>query len=185
MSLSKTIQALKNGQTLLYPTDTIWGLGCDATNAQAVAKIYQLKQRLDSKALIVLVKDLEMLEKYVVDIPTTVFAFLAKKMKPLTIIYPTAQHLASNLIASDGSIAIRIPEHDFCQALLTAFDKPIVSTSANISGEPSPTSDFETVSQAIKDKVDCIAKVDNPVKSVQPSTILKINLDGSVEVIRP
>ena len=182
---SEIINLLQNGGLILYPTDTVWGLGCDATNEEAVKKIYDLKQRSESKALIVLAKDEKMLENYVEEIPTEVANILATAKRPTTIIYPKAKNLASNLVAADGSIAIRIPQDDFCQKLLKQWKKPLVSTSANISGEPTPIH-FEEITQAIKRQVDYSVdcQVFDIKISTQPSRILKVGERGEVTVLR-
>lgn len=173
------------GNTILYPTDTVWGLGCDATNLSAVQKIYALKERSESKALIVLVKDEEMLAHYVAHIPPKALELIRAATRPTTIIYEKAQHLAPNLIAEDGSIAIRIPNHDFCQALLKQFGKPIVSTSANISGQPTALR-FADIALPIQQKVTHIVKPTLfPDKQIiQPSTIVKITNGNEIIVIR-
>ncbi len=183
--LQHCLQTLQKGGTILYPTDTVWGIGCDATHAEAVQKVYDLKQRDESKALIILVKDLEMLQNYVEEIPTSVFDILSNTKRPTTIIYPNARNLASNLIAEDGSIAIRIPHHDFCQNLLHLWQKPLVSTSANISGEPTPIL-FKEISRTIQLKTDYVVPfqtfdIETPT---QPSRILKIGEEGEILVIR-
>ena len=169
----------------MYPTDTVWGIGCDATNPEAVQKVYDLKQRDESKALISLVKDYKMLQEYVENIPVSISAILSNAKRPTTIIYSKACNLASNLIAADGSIAIRIPNHDFCQALLELWQKPLVSTSANISGEPTPIR-FEEISEAVSNQVDYV--VDSEIFDIQvptkPSRILKVVEEGEILVIR-
>lgn len=136
--IENAIKHLKNGGLILYPTDTVWGIGCDATNEIAVAKVYALKKRIDSKALICLVADDRMLAKYVKNVPEVALEIIEIAEKPTTIIYDGAQHLAENLIALDGSIAIRVPDDEFCYQLIRKFGNAIVSTSANISGEPTP-----------------------------------------------
>lgn len=191
--MHKIIQILKQGGTILYPTDTVWGIGCDATNPIAVQKIYAIKQRSDSKALIVLVKDELQLKRYVQAVPPAIPSILAKVQRPTTIIYPNAQHLANNVIAQDGSIAIRIPQHDFCQQLLSKLGTPIVSTSANISGQPTPTN-VQQISPSIKEAVDYVVPLtydanyvlpggSQPI-AIRPSTILKVGADGIVVTIR-
>ncbi len=137
-AVDEAVKVLKDGGVILYPTDTIWGLGCDATNPKAVEKIYQIKQRIDSKSLIILVNGLDMLYRHVKEVPEVADQLIEVSDKPLTIIYPGAIALAPNVIAGDGSVGIRIPDHVFCQRLLYRFRKPIVSTSANISGDDSP-----------------------------------------------
>ena len=184
--LVQALSVLKKGGTILYPTDTIWGIGCDATDEQAVEKIYKIKQRSQSKALIVLVCDWAMLLKYIAQIPENKFKTQALSLnRPTTIIYPNAIGLAPNLIAEDGSIAIRIPQHDFCHQLIKTYGKPIVSTSANIAGEAAPTHDLQTVSPTIKERVDYVC---SPLKTSErniASRILKIDsITGEMIVIR-
>lgn len=176
--------SLEKGKTILYPTDTVWGLGCDATNEKAVSKIYTLKNRSDSKALICLMKDLEMVKDYVESIPVEAKKLLEETTKPLTIIYPKAKNLASNLVAEDGSIAIRIPDHSFCQKVLTHFNKPIVSTSANQSGKKTPQS-FDEITHNILEQVDYVVNLQEKEATGTPSTLVKIESDGSMLVIRP
>src|SRR5690606_18682636 len=146
--INQSIQVLAQGGLILYPTDTVWGIGCDATNPEAVEKIFKLKQRHDSKALICLVADDRMLSKYIKKIPDVAYDILDVSEEPITIIYDDARQLANNLIAADNSIAIRIPNDEFCFQLLRKFNKPIVSTSANISGQPTPKS-FKEISNEI------------------------------------
>jgi L-threonylcarbamoyladenylate synthase len=174
--------ALKEGKTLLYPTDTVWGIGCDATNSSAVSKIYKIKQRAESKSLIILVDSFKMLSEYVENIPDKAIEELEKATKPTTIIYNNPKGLAKNSIASDHTIAIRIVQNDFCKALLKEFGKPIVSTSANISGEPTPKS-FSEISATILDSVDYIVNLQQEIVATASSRILKI-VDDKVEVIR-
>ncbi|MCB0433779.1 MAG: Sua5/YciO/YrdC/YwlC family protein, partial [Mangrovimonas sp.] len=138
--IKNCLEVLLNGGLILYPTDTVWGIGCDATNPEAIKKVYQLKQREDNKALICLAADDRMLKKYVKEVPQVALDIIEIANKPTTIIYDEAQNLAPNLISSDGSIAFRIPDDDFCYWLMRKFNKPIVSTSANISSAPTPQS---------------------------------------------
>lgn len=185
-NICNIVKHLQNGKSLLYPTDTVWGLGCDATNAVAVQKIYTIKQRPDNKALIVLVPDIKMLEQYVADIPEQALQEINTCTQPLTIIYKKAKNLAHNLIAEDGSIAIRIPKHTFCQNLLQQFGKPIVSTSANISGKASPITFFE-ISMEIKNNVDGIVDIafeesKNPM--AKPSKIILFDENNNLITIR-
>lgn len=182
--IPQSLEQLQMGNTILYPTDTVWGLGCDATDEIAVSKIYTLKKRSDSKALICLMRDLEMIKNYVGVVPDQVQQLINETSKPLTIIYPQAKNLAKNLVADDGSIAIRIPNHLFCQKLLVQFNKPIVSTSANVSGLKTPQS-FDEISSIILDQVDYVVNLHEKVATGIPSTLVKINNDGSVSVIRP
>ncbi len=180
--INKALNKLKNGGLILYPTDTVWGIGCDASNPEAVEKIYKLKQRSDSKALICLVADDRMLKKYIKEIPRAAFNIIDITDTPTTIIYDEAQNLASNLIAEDGTIAIRIPDDD-CFQLCRKFNGAIVSTSANISGEPTPKS-FKEISQAIIKGVDYIVNLHREKICSKPSAIIKLSNDGVVKVIR-
>lgn len=173
---------LMAGEVILYPTDTVWGLGCDATNFEAVEKIYKIKQRAASKSLIVLVDSLAMLQGYVEEIPQAAVDILQQATRPTTIIYNQPKGFAKNTIAEDNTIAIRIVQHEFCQQLIQQFGKPIISTSANISGEPTPKS-FDEISDAIKTSVHIVEGIAE-VTDVQPSTILKIMEDGTVKVLR-
>jgi L-threonylcarbamoyladenylate synthase len=181
--VSKTLQILKNGGLILYPTDTVWGIGCDATNPEAVQKIYKLKERTDSKALICLVADDRMLKKYVKEIPKAAFDIIDITDSPTTIIYDEAQNLASNLIAEDGTIAIRIPDDEFCFQLCRKFNGAIVSTSANISGEATPKS-FKEISQEVLKGVDYVVNLHREKICSKPSSIIKLSNNGIVKVIR-
>lgn len=181
--LQESLNSLTNGKTILYPSDTIWGIGCDATNPDAVSKIYALKNRIESKALICLVSDFEMLEKYVVSVPEKAKKIISEAVKPTTIIYNNPRNFAQNLLAENGSIAIRITTSGFAHELITQFNKPIVSTSANISGEPSPKS-FEEISEGILKGVDYIVNLPDIKTDNRPSTIIKLNEDGTVQIIR-
>lgn len=181
--INNALKVLKDGGLLLYPTDTVWGIGCDATNADAVKKVYQLKQREDSKALICLVADDRMLSKYVKKIPEVAFDIFDVSESPMTIIYDDAQNLATNLIASDHTIAIRIPDDDFCFQLLRRFNKPIVSTSANISGQPTPKS-FKEIANEILKGVDYVVNLHHEKVCSKPSSIIKLSADGKVQIIR-
>ncbi len=174
---------MKQGGTLLYPTDTVWGLGCDATNPEAVKKIYNLKQREDTKALICLVADDRMLKRYVKELPSMAIDIIHIANKPTTIIYDAAQHLAPNLIADDGSIAIRVPDDEFCYQLCRKFNGAVVSTSANISGEATPRS-FKEISPAILKGVDYVVNLHREKICHKPSSIIKLSNNGIVKVIR-
>ncbi|QSS96937.1 L-threonylcarbamoyladenylate synthase [Psychroflexus sp. ALD_RP9] len=182
--ITNALKTLNNGQLLLYPTDTVWGIGCDATNAEAVKKVYQLKQRNNSKALICLVKDFEMLKTYVPYLPPNLVEILNHTQKPTSIIYSHVKDFVPNLLAEDGSVAIRICKTEFCQALLSEFDKPIVSTSANISGEPTPK-DFNEISPEILKGVDYVVNLQSTNTANAPSQLLKVHQNGCIEVIRP
>ena len=179
------IKVLQDGGLILYPTDTIWGIGCDATNEEAVAKIYKLKKRADEKSMIVLLAAEKDLLQYVTQPPPDIFDYLKEVSKPTTVIYEGVINLAGNLINKDGSIAIRIVKDEFCKQLIKRFRKPIVSTSANISGLPSP-SNFNAVDTAIKNGVDYIVQHrQDDVTPTTPSTIVKWNADGSRHILRP
>ncbi|WP_445734427.1 L-threonylcarbamoyladenylate synthase [Mariniflexile sp.] len=181
--INKAIQVLKEGKLILYPTDTVWGIGCDATNEEAVKKVYELKQRTDSKALICLVADDRMLKKYVKNIPEVALNIIDITDKPTTIIYDDAQNLASNLIAEDGTIAIRIPDDEFCFQLCRKLNGAIVSTSANVSGEPTPKS-FKEISSAILKGVDYVVNLHHEKICNKPSSIIKLSNNGVVKIIR-
>ena len=171
--IKQACEVMERGGVILYPTDTIWGIGCDATNAEAVKRVYEIKQRSDSKALIVLTDSEPKVEFYVSEVP-----------EPLTIIYPGARNLAPNLLAEDGSVAIRITHEAFSQELCRRFKKAIVSTSANISGQPSPHN-FAEVSDEIKNAVDYIVEARrDETKEAMPSSIIKLESDGSIKIIR-
>ncbi len=170
-----TVASLKSGKTILYPTDTVWGIGCDATNEEAVKQIYKLKNREESKSLIVLVNSLEMLKTYISDIPKKVLEILETSTKPTTIIYKNPKGIADNIInKEDTTIGIRIVKNDFCEKMITDFGKPIVSTSANISGEPTPKS-FSEISKSILNGVDYVVDLQTDKISTKSSTILKID----------
>jgi len=181
--INKALQTLKEGGLIIYPTDTVWGIGCDAANSEAVEKVYKLKQRNDSKALICLVADDRMLKKYVKKIPDVAFDIFDVSEEPITIIYDDAQNLAKNLIAEDNTIAIRIPNDDFCFQLLRRFNGAIVSTSANISGMPTPKS-FKEISQEVLKGVDYVVNLHHEKICSKPSSIIKLSNDGVVKIIR-
>jgi L-threonylcarbamoyladenylate synthase len=178
------LDCLAMGGVILYPTDTVWGLGCDPTNASAVQKIYELKKRDDSKSMIVLAADERDILNYVAAPDLAVFDFLEQQIRPTTIIFEHALNLADNLVAADGSIAIRLARDEFCRHLIRRFRKPVVSTSANISGSPTPEI-FAAVSEEIKKGVDYIVNWrQNDAVPAQPSRIIKWNSDGTWLVIR-
>ncbi|WP_018337772.1 L-threonylcarbamoyladenylate synthase [Butyricimonas synergistica] len=176
-------EILRNGGVILYPTDTIWGIGCDATNEEAVRKVYELKRREDSKAMLVLLDDVGKLASYV-EVPDVAYDLLEVNDKPMTIIYPGAKNMAKNLIAADGTIGIRITSEVFTKALLYRFRKPIVSTSANISGEPSPKC-FAEISDTVKSAVDYVVDFRrNETANPAPSSIIKLGAGGEIQIIR-
>ena len=182
--LQSSIEVLRQGGLILYPTDTVWGIGCDATNETAVAKIFDLKKRVDSKALIILVAEEESVLEYTNQTNIKIFDYIKGVHQPTTVIYEQAKGLAKNLISPDGSIAIRICKELFCNKLIKEFGKPIVSTSANISGYPTPLC-FADISLDIKDGVDYIVRYrqDDPTIQ-QPSSIVKWDSEGNLIVIR-
>jgi L-threonylcarbamoyladenylate synthase len=182
--LENCLEVLKKGGVILYPTDTVWGLGCDASNADAVAKIFALKQRDEKKSMIILLEEAERIKEFAKQPNEQIAQFIENKVRPTTIIYPKVTGLAQNLINEDGTVAIRIPQDDFCKDLITAFGKPIVSTSANISGENTP-SIFAEISEKIKNKVDyCCAYRQDDNNKAAPSKIIKWNEDDSLVIIR-
>ncbi len=181
--IEQCLVTLMNGGLILYPTDTIWGIGCDATNEEAIGKIYQLKKRNDEKAMIVLVADERDVMNHVAAPDLALFDYLATTVKPTTVIYDGALGFANNLVANDGSIAIRICHDEFCRHLLRRFRKPIVSTSANISGMPSPQN-FEEIPEEIKNGADYIVQYKQEDKTpAQPSSLIKWH-NGKVTVLR-
>lgn len=182
--LHKTLENLQKGNTILYPTDTIWGLGCDATNARAVSEIYTIKNRVESKALICLVSSLNMLKTYIEEVPEAALKFLETATKPTTIIYNNPRLVAPNLVAQDNTLAIRIIHEGFAHDLIELFQKPIVSTSANISGDASPKS-FKEIHKDILKDVDYVVNLQNEKINTQSSTIIKLNKEGNVVVLRP
>lgn len=181
--MEKAIEALKNGGTILYPTDTIWGIGCDATNENACQKIIEIKERPTNKSFIVLVDGFSMLEKYVPDFHEVCYDLADLASRPLTIIYPNAKGLAPSVLAEDGSVGIRITKDPICLKLIRSMRKPLVSTSANISNKPNPTN-FSTIDSKIKSGVDAIVEQRTSEELTTPSQIIKISLDGQVQVIR-
>jgi L-threonylcarbamoyladenylate synthase len=179
------LRVLESGGLILYPTDTIWGIGCDATNVAAVEKIFALKKRIETKALIVLIADERSLLQYVASPHIEVFDYIQGVSKPTTIIYENAIGLASNLLAEDGSVGIRICADEFCKHLIKRFRKPIVSTSANVSGFPPPKV-FSDIDIAVKEGVDYVVhyRQDDTIP-VEPSAVVKYNKDGSFTILRP
>ena len=199
--INKALEVLRSGGIILYPTDTVWGIGCEATDPVAVAKVYEIKKRADSKSLVLLAADMDMICRYVKEVPEMAIQLVEVNDKPMTIIYPGAiagpspaepgvlpkadrRCLASNTVAEDGTVGIRIPMMDFCQQLVAKLGRPLVSTSANISGEPTPKK-FAEISPAIREAVDHI--VDPALEkgaTGHSSSIIKVGLDYSIEIIR-
>ena len=177
-------KVLRSGGILLYLTDTIWGIGCDATQEKAVNKIYRIKQRNPDSSFIVLIADEDQLSDYVENVPLVAYDLIRAVDKPLTIVYPEGKNVASNVIGKDGSLAIRIVKSEFCKELIRSFGKPIVSTSANISVESNPTT-FSSISPKIISEVDHIAiQANNPFMEVKQSRIIKIEKNGMFTVLR-
>ncbi|HRY33000.1 MAG TPA: L-threonylcarbamoyladenylate synthase [Bacteroidales bacterium] len=183
--IKRCIAVLSGGGTIIYPTDTVWGLGCDATQGKAVDKVFEIKGRQKTKSLILLLDSMDKLERYVDEVPAIAWDLLEQVDTPLTIIYPGARNLAPNVIAPDGSIAIRIVREDFCRQLIARFNKPLVSTSANFSGDPSPVS-FKKIHPEFLKKADYVVNWNREViRTMKPSAIMKIALNGEIELIRP
>lgn len=181
--MEKAIETLKNGGVILYPTDTIWGIGCDATNENACQKISQMKNRPENKSFIILVDSVQMIEKYIPEFPDVCYDLIDVSDKPLTIIYPNAKGLAPSILADDGSVGIRVTKDPICLKLIRSMRKPLVSTSANLSGEANPSC-FADVNQQIKDQVDAIVMEKLEAKNNIASQIIKIGLNYSIQVIR-
>lgn len=183
--IKKACQVMQEGGVILYPTDTIWGIGCDATNEEAVRRVYEIKRRSDSKAMLVLVDSAVKVDFYVQEVPSVAWDLIEVADKPLTIIYSGARHLAPNLLAEDGSVGIRVTGEEFSKALCFRFRKAIVSTSANVSGEPSPQT-FAEISDEIKGAVDYIVEARRTEQApAKPSSIIKLGQGGEVKIIRP
>ncbi len=182
--IEEALKILHTGGLILYPTDTVWGIGCDATNAAAVAKIYALKKRSDEKSMIVLLADEKEIPKYITQPNPEIFDYIKGVHKPTTFIYEGGINLAKNMIQADGTIAIRLTTDPFCKQLINVFGKPLVSTSANISGYPAPAL-FEDIDAEIKNGVDYIVQHrQDDLTAASPSAIVKLNADGSLTIIR-
>ena len=193
--IDEAVKVLRDGGVILYPTDTVWGIGCDATNEKAVARVFEIKRRSEAKSLVLLACDLDMVAKYIKEIPSIAIDLVEVNDAPMTIIYPGAQYLAPKAVAEDGSVGIRIPlvpedeagslrGADFTRELVRRLRKPLVSTSANISGEPTPAN-FSEISEEIKAAMDYVVprNVDNG-STGRPSQIIKLGLGGEVQIIR-
>lgn len=181
--INNAVSALKKGGTLIYPTDTIYGLGCDAYSFEAVEKIYAIKERDKSKSLIVLVDSFNMLESIIDDIPDMAWEVLKVNKKPLTIIYDKPKNVAENVVAGDGSLAVRVTNDPLCRSLIRKLKRPLVSTSANLSGDPSPV-EFSDISQELIDRVDHVLHLPLVHKTIKASTIMKISNNGVFKIIR-
>lgn len=177
-------ETLKKGGVILYPTDTVWGIGCDATRSDAVRRVYEIKRRADNKALIVMLGDVNVLDRYVDEVPEVAYDLIELSDKPITIVYDQGINLAPELLGEDGSVGIRVTTEEFSQRLCRSYRRPIVSTSANVSGEPTAAT-FSQISDEIKSQVDYIVNSkqrDNAEH--QPSSVIKLGADGSVKIIR-
>jgi L-threonylcarbamoyladenylate synthase len=182
--IKKAIEVLKQGGIILYPTDTIWGIGCDATNEEAVEKLYAIKQRDKSKSMLILLDNPIKLQTYIQEVPDIAWDLIDLTDKPLTIILDGAKNLATNLISNDGSIGIRITAEDFSRELCMRFRKPIVSTSANITGQPTPQS-FNQIDPEIFELVDYVVEYrQNEMSKQTPSSIIKLEANGNINIIR-
>ena len=182
--IKRACDVLYRGGIILYPTDTVWGIGCDATNEEAVRRVYEIKQRIDSKAMLVLVDSDVKVDFYVREVPSVAWDLIELSTKPLTIIYDGARNLASNLVGEDGSVGIRVTQEEFSKQLCFRFRKAIVSTSANISGQPSPRC-FAEISDEIKQAVDYIVHSrQNETSAPKPSSIIKLGKGGQIKIIR-
>lgn len=182
--IKKCLEILRKGGLILYPTDTIWGIGCDATNKDAVQKIYKIKKRQESKALITLVNNEVMLERTVVDMPEIAWDLIESTDKPLSIIYEKVKGIAPNVIAENGSCAIRLVKNEFCEKLISQLKKPIVSTSANVSGKDSPTN-FYNIDKEIINSVDYVVNYCRENKEIRSSSnIIELKNNGSIKIIR-
>lgn len=182
--INKAVEELKKGGTILYPTDTIWGIGCDATNSKAVDKILKIKNRPKNFSFIILVEKDSRISDYVEQIPEITWDLLSGFDLPVTVIYPKAKNLAKNVIAKDGTIAIRVVKDEFCQKVIAKLGKPIVSSSANLTGEPSPLM-FKDISEAFKKQVDYVVPIhQSKLTKTKASTIIKLKLNGEFDIIR-
>jgi L-threonylcarbamoyladenylate synthase len=183
--VSLAVSALRSGKTILYPTDSIWGIGCDPTNTKEINRVYEIKKRADKKNLIILVDTTERLKEYVSGLPDVAFDLIHAADKPLTIVYSGARNLAKNLLAPDKSIAIRLTNDPFCRLMIKEFGKAVVSTSANISGEASPLT-FGQISDHIKQSVDHIVGINHQqIRQPKASTIIRLEGNGGFTIIRP
>jgi len=183
IELNNTIKTLKKGGIILYPTDTVWGLGCDATNYSAVEKLYKFKKRENRKTMICLVSDFKMLNYHLEEIPEVAYSIIEHALDPTTIVYDKPLRVSENLIAADNTLGIRMVKQGFCSDLLTRFKKPIVSTSANIAGKLTPKT-FQEIDEYILKGVDYVVNLERTKKASKPSSIIKLGNNGEVKVIR-
>jgi len=183
--LNRALQTLQSGGIILYPTDTVWGLGCDATNAAAVQRIFHIKQRSDSNGLVVLADGPAMLEKHVKEVPELAWDLMDLSDKPITIVYDNAMGLAHRVTAANGTVGIRLTRDPFCAKLIQLLKKPLVSTSANMSGRPTPNN-FQEIEDIIKTAVDYVMEFrQSDTQKAFPSSIIRLRPNGEVTVIRP
>ena len=182
--LSAALKVLRSGGVILYPTDTVWGLGCDATNARAVKRIFEIKQRAENKSLIILVNSVAMLERYVSNPPEVALEMAELSRRPLTVVYDRGKSLAEGVASADGSVGVRVCTEPFCDALIDALRKPLVSTSANISGSSAPAI-FDEISEEVKAAVDyvCLWRQDDRSRA-RPSSVIKVSGNGVVKILR-
>lgn len=182
--IEKSIEVLKKGGVILYPTDTIWGIGCDATNTEAVERVFEIKQRDESKSLIVLLASDGQLQRYVSDVPDVAWDILDLSEKPTTVIFSNSYNLSAKAVAEDGSVGIRITKDEFCKTLIRKLNKPLISTSANVSGQKTP-GNFSEISPEILRSVDYVVEHrQDERKSSAPSTIIKVGKGGLIDIIR-
>ncbi len=182
--INKAVDILRKGKVLLYPTDTVWGIGCDATQVKAVQKVYKIKNRTNEKSAIVLIDNVKKIAQYVKEVPSVAYDLIEQSPVPLTIIFNGGKNVAKNVLAKDGTIAIRVVKGDFCVKMLQRFGKPVVSTSANFTGEPTPLV-FNDINDTIKKNVDYIVAVHRDrIRTTKASTIIKLKLNNSFTILR-
>ena len=182
--IEKAIEVLKSGGLIIYPTDTLWGIGCDATNPDAVEKIYKIKKSDNKKSMLILVRDIQNVARHTTDVPQIAWDLMELTEKPLTLILPKAVGVAANLIPEEKSIGIRVPKHEFCEQLLRKFNRPIVSTSVNITGEPAAVR-FEDISSSLKDQVELVVdKRFEGKPTFAASSIISIDTSSAIKIIR-
>lgn len=182
--VAKTVEVLRKGGTILYPTDTIWGIGCDATQQKAVDKVYKIKKRIEGKSLLILVGEIDMIGRYVKEVDPVILDLVANYDRPLTVIYPGAKNVARGVAAADKSIGIRVVRDEFCKQIIHKLDQAIVSTSANLSGEPAPLM-FNQISEQIKKEVDYVVKLhQDSIRTMKPSRIIRIKGKSDFEIVR-
>ena len=183
--IKEAVEVLRRGGLILYPTDTVWGIGCDATNPEAVARIYDLKRSVNKKGMIILLDRVEKVGRYFRTVPDVAWDLMELTTSPLTLIMPDAVGVAENLIPEEGTLAVRVPDHEFCRRLIGRLGRPLVSTSANISGEPTPLKGLKDVSREIIDGVDFVINPRFQGKpTCKPSSIIRFGERGEVEIIR-